>query len=461
MSNHGLFDEFPETSAKEWKQKIQFQLDGANYNDTLVWESPEGIKVKPFYTREDLSKLPQTTEPKEWNLAQTVFVKDSTAANTKAKYLLQNGVESLSFVITDVHTDIATLLEGIPLDNCSLFFNFRVLSQSLITQIINHTKDKQTFVFLQIDVIGHLARTGNWFINEEEDFSILKETIKECELYNNISVLGVYGDLYQNAGANLIQQLAYSLAHANEYLNYAEQHNVVNPKPIVISISIGGNYFFEIAKIKAFKLLWRTVLAEYPWTVDCHIYAHPTKRNKTLYDYHNNIVRATTECMSAILGEANTINNLPFDFFFHKENDFSERIARNQLLLLKHESELNTSHAAADGTYYIASLTQQLAQQGLNLFKNIESKGGFLSMLKKGDIQKKIWDSAKKEQTQLEENAVVLVGTNTYPNKNEKANTALEINPFSKTNPRKTSIIPIIEKRLSEKLEQKRLKDEE
>ena len=164
--------------------------------------------------------------------------------------------------------------------------------------------------------------------------------------------------------------------------------------------------------------------------------------------------------MSAILGGANTIINLPYDAVYHKDNEFGERISRNQLLILKHESYFNKVNNPADGTYYIESLTQQMAEKALILFKDIEANGGFLKQLKVGTIQRKIKESAAKEQQLFNNKEEILLGTNKHPNPNDKMKHDLELYPFIKTKIRKTLVEPIIEKRLAETLEQERLKTE-
>jgi methylmalonyl-CoA mutase len=172
------------------------------------------------------------------------------------------------------------------------------------------------------------------------------------------------------------------------------------------------------------------------------------------------MLRTTTECMSAILGGADTICNMPYDALYHKSNEFGERIARNQLLILKFESYFETASNPADGTYYIESLTEELAEKALLLFKDIEIAGGFHSQLKEGTIQRKIKESADKEQQLFNEGKIVLLGTNKHPNANDKMKEDLELYPFVKTNIRKTLLIPIIEKRIAENVEQERLSHE-
>ena len=267
--------------------------------------------------------------------------------------------------------------------------------------------------------------------------------------------IAVSADLYQNTGATITQQLAYTLAHANEYLNHFGE---VAAKKIHFTFSVGSNYFFEIAKLRAFRILWSTLLEEYNISnFDAHLFVQPSHRNKTLYDYNVNLLRTTTECMSAILGGANTISNISYDTIYQKSNEFGERIARNQLLILQQESSLNRGQNIADGTYYIESITHQLAEKALVLFKDIEANGGFLKQLNEGIIKRKIQESADKEQELFDSGKEVLLGTNKYPNKDDKMKHDLELFPFVKVNPRKTLITPIIEKRLAEKLEQERL----
>ena len=252
-------------------------------------------------------------------------------------------------------------------------------------------------------------------------------------------------------------QLAYSLAHVNEYLNYFGD-KIKNQ--ICFNVSVGTNYFFEIAKLRALRILWRTLANEYKINPECIIFVSPSKRNKTIYDYNTNMLRTTTECMSAIIGGADTISNLPYDSIFHKTNEFGDRISRNQLLILKNESYLSKVDNPADGAYYIESLTSQISEKVLALFKDIEANGGFFKQLKEGTIQRKIKEAAKMEQEKFDMKEEILLGSNKHPNLNDKMKDHLELYPFVKIKKRKTFIEPIIESRLAEKLEQERLKTE-
>lgn len=453
MSND-LFSEFQPVSSKQWKQQIQYELKGADYNETLIWESPEGIKVKPFYHKDEAQMdFSNTNSAEEFKICQNIFVYDLEKSADRALETLSRGAESIRFTIEDEAIDVEKLVAKLPLANTSVYFNLHFLSIDFVKKIDAIAKDRNANIFVQIDPVGRLAKEGNWHTNLEADFDNLNTLSIACQ---NIHFISIDGSLYQNAGANIVQQAAYILAHANEYFNRIATIS----KPIVIQVAVGTNYFFEIAKIRSIRLLFNLLAKEYDHAFDCHILAVPTKRNKTLYDYNVNMLRTTTECMSAILGGADAVSNLPYDALYHKDNEFGDRIARNQLLVLKHESYFDKVSNPSDGAYYIENLTNQLTEKTLNLFKDIEANGGFITQLVEGTIQRKIQESATKEQELFDSGKEILLGTNKYPNKNDRMSHDLELFPFVKTKPRKTLVSPIIEKRLAEKMEQERLETE-
>ena len=452
-----LFEDFNEVSAKQWKQLIQYDLKGADYNETLVWKTDEGIDVKPFYHSDEFNEQPNISDTKatEWQICQTIFVAHVEKSNLKAVNAIERGAESIKFILPSEDVVIKDLLVNINLTKVAVFFECQFLSTEFAKQfsVIPSIGNKH----IQTDIIGHLAKTGNWFKNLKSDHSQFEAIV------NHTNSFTINLGLYQNAGANMVQQLAYGLAHANEYLNYLDTLIAGEAKQsfeVIFNVSVGTNYFFEIAKLRALRPLWHTLAEAYGFNPKCSIYVTPTKRNKTLYDYNTNMLRTTTECMSAVIGGANTISNLPYDAIYHKDNEFGERISRNQLLVLKHESYFDKVNNPADGAYYIENLTEQLADKALALFKDIEANGGFLKQLKEGIIQKKIKESAAKEQDQFDKGELILLGTNKHPNADDKMKHELELYPFVKKNPVKTLIEPIIERRLAEAVEQKRLESE-
>ncbi|PWA07204.1 methylmalonyl-CoA mutase subunit beta [Flavobacterium psychrotolerans] len=450
-----LFHEFEPVSSKKWKQQIQFELKGADYNETLIWNSPEDIKVKPFYHADEFDNgLSTNTKATAFQICQNIFVHDLEKSISRANESIERGAESLRFTIEDEKTDVIKLLNSLPLDKITIYFHLSFISIDFVNKIETISQHKKATIFCNLDPIGQLAKDGNWFSTVEKDnfetLNLLSNTVTKS------AILSIDGSLYQNAGANMVQQIAYCLSHANEYFNRISTIN----QPIVFQIAVGTNYFFEIAKLRALRLLFHLIAKEFNPTFECHLLVSPTKRNKTLYDYNVNLLRTTTECMSAILGGADGIANLPYDALYHKDNEFGDRIARNQLLILKGESYFDKVNNPSDGSYYIESLTQQLAEKSLALFKDIEANGGFLKQLNNGIIKRKIQESADKEQELFNSGKEVLLGTNKYPNKDDKMKHDLELFPFVKMKPRKALITPIIERRLAEKIEQERLEKE-
>lgn len=455
MKTSNLFEAFPDVSAKEWKQKIQYDLKGADYNETLIWESPEGIKVKPFYHADDNAIDHRIKKNQGWNIGQHVYAGNAVESNTKVKKFLEQGAESFVFAIPSESTAPSQLFQGLSLGSCRNYLELDFLSLEYVKSIAECCGDTIRNIHLNIDVLGRLAKTGNWFKDRESDHKAL-DSILQLDIPHT---LAVDTTIYQNAGANMVQQLAYGMAHANEYLNHLDTQNNTN-QTITFKVAVGTNYFFEIAKIRALRLLWQQLAEIYGVNTTCHILTVPSRRNKTLYDYNTNMLRTTTECMAAVLGGSDTVCNTSYDAIYHKSNAFGDRIALNQLVLLKSESYLNRTDNAADGSYFIETLTEQLAQQALQLFKTLEKGGGFLKQLYQHTIQKKIGESAAKEQEAFNSGTEVLVGTNAYVNPNDKMKGELQLFPFVKMDKRKTAISPIIGKRLAEEVEQKRLEDE-
>lgn len=459
-----LFSEFPSVTAKQWKQKIQFDLKGKSYNDTLLTKTNEGIIIKPFYHKDEFKLLEIPNSVANFKICQTIFIFNEKTANYLTKDALNRGADSIKFIAKDKF-DIKLLLKDLFLDNkdsLQIIFQLHFLEENFILDLMNHVKSKQ--FYLQIDLIGNLARTGNWFYNNKQDHKILKNLINKSS--KGIGVLGIDASLYQNSGANIVQQLAYALAHANEYLNFlfnlksssdlqiTSIENIV--RKIQFTFAIGGNYFFEIAKLRAFRVLWALLLKKYNLDADAKIFSEPSYRNQTLYDHHVNILRNTTACQSAILGGSDVISNIAHDAIFHKKNEFGERIARNQLLILREESYIINGDFT-NGSYYIEELTSEISEKALILFKEIEKSGGFVNQLFKGTIQRKIMESSKKEEDQFDSGELVLLGTNKYTNKEEKMKNEIELYPFVRTKSRETIIQTITPKRIAERLEKKRL----
>jgi len=449
-----LFNDFEKVTSKQWKNQIQYELKGADYNDTLVWESLEGIKVKPFYHNdEDAVTNGVPTQVTNFSIVQEIYVFDTEKSIAKANEVLKRGAESIRFIIPSKEINVVNIINQLQQQPKAVYLQLLFLDADVVEQINTEAAKLQFEVFVMIDPIHQLTFDGNFYKDGTSDFEVLNKINQKS---SNINWLTVKATTYQNAGANMVQQIAYTLAHTNEYLNRIENFD----KNITVEVAVGGNYFFEIAKMRAMRLSLNALAEAYSPNITFHILAKPTHRNKTIYDYNVNMLRTTTECMSAVLGGADAVENIAYDAVYHKTNEFGDRISRNQLLILKEESYFDKVNNPADGAYYIESLTQQLAEKGLELFKDIEKNGGLISQLIEGTIQRKINEAATKEQELFNSGKEVLLGTNKYPNPQDKMSHDLELYPFVKQNARKTLITPIIEKRLAEALEQERLEAE-
>lgn len=456
MSKSNLFENFESVSAKAWKQKIQFELQGKDFNEHLVWNSIEGIDVKPFYHSEAYSKAPNLQHnASDWKIGHSIYVHSIEKSNSHALDLIKSGIESVHFTLPTANISIEKLLENIDTSKVPIYFEPLFLSEKLVKILQTFSLKNNSLFYILQDPVGYLSRSGNWHKNLKTDLHTLQQTI---HLGSNLkSVISIDLGLFQNAGGSMVQQLAYALAHANEYLNLFDGNGI---KSVVFKVSIGSNYFFEIAKLQALRVLWQSLTKDYDLSIDCHILTQPSRRNKTIYDYNTNMLRTTTECMSAILGSSDTVINMPYDHLFHKDNDFGDRLSRNQLLILKKESYFGTVSNPTEGAYYIETLTQQLAQKSLDLFKDIEKQGGFLKLLKEGNVQRKLKEHAQKEQDLYDQGSEGLLGTHFQQNASDRMKSDLEIYPFIKQQARKTLLEPIIPRRISEGIEQNRLKDE-
>lgn len=431
--SQSLFQHFEAVTSQEWKQRIQAALKGADYTESLVWESLEGIKVKPFYHADETEYLGIPTKNNRFAVGETIEAHDLSKANTQLQNAVQQGVE-VFFIQASKSFDLDVLLHGVKWDKShKLYFQLDFLSKGFVETIF--ATNLACEVGVGFDPIGHLIKKGNWYYGEEEDMTSLKGILKE---FNSTNIF-IDSSIFHNAGSNIVQQLAYTFSIIKEYIEKIGDENI---SKFTINFGTGGNYFFEIAKLRVFRYLWKEIKEEYKLNMELEIVSTPGLRNKTIVDYNNNILRTTTEHLSAILGGADVCCSLPYDKLFKEENGYSTKIAENQLNVLKHEIPLEDVNSIATGSYYIESLTIELAYKVLDLMKLMETSGGFLKQFYSGKIQKKIRESAKKEQDLYDKGEIVLIGGNKYVKKDEVEKSKLTTTDVEK---RKTTyeVLPI------------------
>ena len=448
-SKEKLFSDFPGVSTEAWMEKITADLKGADFEKKLVWKTNEGFKVKPFYRQEDLEGL-KTTEglpgqfpylrgtkkdDNTWYVRQDIKVECAKEANAKALDLLNKGVDSLGFNINkkDLCPEyIETLLEGICAECVELNFSTcQGATVTLANLLVEYfTKKGYDLAALKgsinYDPMGKMLAKGKDMSNYIATAKVLVEIMAALPKYRCITVNAIE---LNNAGSYIAQELGYALAWGNEYLNALIEAGVSADdaaKKIKFNFGISSNYFLEIAKFRAARMLWANIVKEYNPACDCACkmlaHAETSTFNLTLFDAHVNMLRTQTEAMSAALAGVNSITVSPFDKAYQTPDDFSERIARNQQLLLKEECHFDKVVDPAAGSYFIENLTVSIAQQAWNLFLQVEEEGGMMEAVKAGKVQEAVNASNKARHEAVSKRREILLGTNQYPNFTEMAN---------------------------------------
>lgn len=405
-----LFAEFNGTTNQAWKEQIVKDLKGVDFN-TLIWKNPNGIDVQPFYTAEDQPEvLTPITDTSDWDICHTIQVSNAEEANKEALLALQKGCSGLVFHIHQ-NIDASTLLKGISLEHIYSEFNVSYDALESLKTLKPLLGKKNSFdgkekCFLNIDPLSLWAYYGEWHHSKETDLSIAKD----------LPYIPVNTSLYQEAGATQVNELAIAVAHANEYLHYLSTSGSLNKQTMHLRVSVGGDFFGEIAKLRAYRHVMHLLLKQYEIDAEIHISCATTALNKSEKDAYNNMLRSTTEAMSAVIGGCNSLSISPYNSIYEKAGEFGNRIAINQQHILKDESYLGKVADIAAGSYYIEKLTHQLAEKAWETFKNIEAKGGFISGLENGSIQNMIQKDFDTMAEAFKSGDLVLIGVNKFPN---------------------------------------------
>jgi len=442
-----LFTGFAPVTTEEWEAKINADLKGKDYERALVWKTYEGFSVRPYYRQENLESLKYLdTLPGEfpfvrgnkktgndWLIRQNIFVSDFETANKKALEILGKGVTSLGFYFNSCENitkeSLGVLLKDICLEAAEI--NLVCPDDSgkcaeIFAEYVSEGKwaNENVVASASIDPIGTFVLKGKL---AKDAISVLKPTVEKAKVLTKFRVIGVHGKFFANSGSSIVQELAFSLAQGTEYLTQLTElgMNIDDvAKTIKFNFGIGNNYFMEIAKLRAARLLWAQIVKAYNPESDCaaKLIAHSetNRYNLTVYDPHVNMLRTQTEAMSAALGGAHSITVLPFNVTYEEPSNLSERAARNQQILLKEESYLDKVSDPSAGSYYIENLTASLVENVWKLFLTIQEKGGFIAAFIEGFIQKEIKDMAAKRDLNIALRRENLLGTNQFPNFNEK-----------------------------------------
>ena len=422
-SNERLFEQFPPVSTKAWMDRIQCDLKGADFDEKLVWKTKEGYKVQPFYREEDLQDLPYINalpgefpyirgtkiSDNNWLVRQNIEVSDYSLANIKALSLLMKGIDSLGFIILDPEsvseTNFKILLHDIHIE----IIEINILCYGKAREILDYISiissergldPLKICGAIEADPIGRLVANGKLCVSLGEGFDYLASLTRASEVFPNFFTVHLNASWFRNEGADIIEELAFAISMGCEYLTQLTEKGIsaeLAASKIRFCFGIGSDYFPEIAKLRAARLLWAAVTNGFnPGKTEkskMTIHSVTTDRNKTVEEPYLNMLRTQTEAMSAILGGTDSLTVEPFDKVLKHPDEFSERIARNQQLILKEEAYFDKVADPAAGSYYIEKLTRLISENAWKLFIEMEEKGGFLECLQSGFIQNKLSQS--------------------------------------------------------------------
>ena len=449
-SKEKLFSDFSPVTTEQWMEKVTADLKGADFEKKLVWKTNEGFKVKPFYRKEDLEGLKTTDalpgefpylrgnkkDNNEWLVRQEIRVDDVKEANAKALDILNKGIDSLSFHVKAKELNAAyleMLLEGICAECVELNFS---TCQGHVVDLANLLVEyfqKKGYDLNKLHGSINFDYLNKMLVKGKEKGRLVdtaKALIAATAALPEYRVINVSALTLNNAGAYIYQELGYALAWGNEYMNQLTEAGIpaaTVAKKIKFNFGISSNYFLEIAKFRAGRMLWADIVNSYLAEGDCKcaaqmkIHAETSSFNLTVFDSYVNLLRAQTEAMSAALAGVDSMTVVPFDKAYETPNDFSERLARNQQLLLKEESHFDKVIDPAAGSYYIENLTVSIAKQAWNLFLAVEDEGGFYAAVKAGKVQEAVNASNKARHEAVAKRKEILLGTNQYPNFTELA----------------------------------------
>ena len=442
-----LFSDFTAPSRQEWRDKIEVDLKGADYQKKMVWRTNEGFSMEPFYRKEDVDQLATVNSlpgefpyvrgnkaaDNEWCVRQDIKCESAEEANAKALDVLCKGVDSLGFKIEGKDVSpafVATLLKGIYLDCVEVNFTTCPRHTAELAQILAEYFRQSGIAAEKIrgsinfDPIEKMLTKGK---DLSEMISEAKAVVETLAAWPNFRAVGVNAYRLTDAGAYSYQDLGYALAWGNEYMQQLTEAGVapeVAASNIKFNIGINGVYFMEIAKLRAARMLWSQIVSQYTTdkeSAKMHVLAVTTTYNQTLFDSYVNMLRSQTETMSAALGGVESIVVRPFDEPYETPTEFAERIARNQQLLLKDECHFDRMVDVAGGSYFVEELTVALAEQAWKLFLSVEEQGGFLTAVKGGAIQNTINETNQTRHANAGKRKEFLLGTNQFPNFTEKS----------------------------------------
>lgn len=448
-----LFAQFPPVTTEQWEEVINADLKGADYQKKLVWKTAEGFSVRPYYRAEDLEELkylasgcgefPYVRGNKchnRWKIHETIRVAAVGEANSRARRAIEAGADSIGFLleICPSVNQAKELFGGIDLAKTYLVFTGELCPtavENIMAAVEARGVDPEEFraAFTFDPIMWHLSLRGAFPGDDDKAaFEMIARLTKTYEKYRKVRFCNVSGEWFHNSGSTIVQELGFTLATGHEYLVRLMEAGLTATqaaRTIRFSMAVSSNYFMEIAKFRAGRMLWANIVKAYDPECECaermKVHAVTSMWNMTVYDPYVNMLRGTTEAMSASLAGVYSLEVLPFDAAYENPTDFSARIARNVQLLLKNESHFDNVVDPAGGSYYIENLTQSIADEAWKLFRQVEDKGGYTAAFREGFVTATVEESARAKDKAVATRRTVLLGTNQYPNFLEVADKAI------------------------------------
>jgi methylmalonyl-CoA mutase len=450
--NLTLLGDFPAVTTQQWESVIQADLKGADYDKKLLWKADEKITVRPYYREENLEGLgPQLDlipgefpflrggkADNQWTISQGIDTTSLPAANAAARDALARGADAVRFHIT--HSggqatgplpqsveDVATLLAGIDAPISFKAADLAAPIRKLLIVAVEQGAIKSLKGAIDFDPLNDLLLTGSSEKNSAELFAAAAAAVQAAAKLPGFRTLAVRGWQIPEAGGTAVEELAAAIAAGAEYLAALTGKGIsvdAAASAIYFDMAVSANYFFEIAKLRALRLLWAQVVEQFKpaskQSARAYIVAATSRWDSTIYDRHINLLRGTTKTMSAALGGADVIETLPFDADLHPSDEISRRLARNTQIILKKESYFDRVVDPGAGSYYLETLTDSMAREAWKLFQQIEEKGGYLKALEAGFVQAEVNASRAKKDKSVASRGYTMLGTNQFPNAKEK-----------------------------------------
>ncbi len=467
-----LFDAFPPISDEEWKSKIADDLGTSSPQDVLRWDSIEGISL-PAYLRQDDWEIrshvqtegtasplatPDASPANGWRIRQDLWHSDLDEARSLAEDALQSGVTDLGLILAPhvgrggrlpLHSpaDLSTFLDDLPNEEYAIHLDKGVGAAALGSALrVLQNRDELASSLqgtLGFDPIAALARGT---VPTVDSAFALSSDLLSASSSPSLRSLSLDFRPYHEAGASAVQELAYGLGALTESLSQLLERGASLPDILPhlhVQLSVSTSYFVEIAKLRALRLLVPQVIEAFSEKTGASIMYEPTdllvqaetsRRSETLYDPHVNMLRGTTEAMAAVIGGCDVLNVRPYDACFRPPSSFGTRIARNVQLILEHEAHFDVVSDPAAGAYYLEAATDRLAQRAWETFQSVEEKGGLLQQLREGAVQSQIEQVRRQRREDTDRRERVLVGTNHYPNPDERRLDDIQVEVFSCNN---------------------------